>query len=343
MERKLASIRIISELTPIPGADRIVSAKVDGWTCVVPKDQFKVGDKCIYFEIDSVIPIAQWNEILRKDSIDKPLRIKTKKFKKCIAQGLCWDLSILPIGNYEVGDDVTQILGVTKYEPVIPAELAGLIRGSFPSGHISKSDEERIQNIPQIIDYCRETKLKMIGTLKCDGTSATFAMVPKDTPKDYCVCSRNLMLTESETNIYWKMSRKYGIKEILESYDDMYGIQSEIVGPSIQGNRMALKEVEIRVFNVKNISQNRYLDRAEMEAFCQKHNLPIVPVVYSAIFDENTSMQSLMEISNKLKYDGGLPAEGIVWRPEHETTCDILNGRLSFKVVSNEFLLYIGE
>ena len=40
--RQLATIRTISDLRPIPNADRIVVAQVDGWECVVPKDEFHV-------------------------------------------------------------------------------------------------------------------------------------------------------------------------------------------------------------------------------------------------------------------------------------------------------------
>ncbi|WP_337564108.1 hypothetical protein [Megasphaera sp.] len=54
--RKLASIQKIISLTPIPNADRIELARVLGWKCVVKKGEFKVGDKCVYIEIDSIPP-----------------------------------------------------------------------------------------------------------------------------------------------------------------------------------------------------------------------------------------------------------------------------------------------
>ena len=54
--RKLASIQKIIKIEPIPGADRIEKATILGWECVVQKGQFKPGDHCIYFEIDSIVP-----------------------------------------------------------------------------------------------------------------------------------------------------------------------------------------------------------------------------------------------------------------------------------------------
>ena len=66
MDRKLASVQIVSGLAPIPGADAILVANVLGWQCVVKKTEFQVGDKCVYFEIDSILPIANWNAHLRQ-------------------------------------------------------------------------------------------------------------------------------------------------------------------------------------------------------------------------------------------------------------------------------------
>jgi RNA ligase (TIGR02306 family) len=95
MDRKLASIQVIKELSPINGADAILCAKVLGWECVVKKSEFAVGDKCVYFEIDSVLPISSWNDHLRREGEkDKPVRIKTRRFKGVLSQGLALPLSI---------------------------------------------------------------------------------------------------------------------------------------------------------------------------------------------------------------------------------------------------------
>ena len=53
--RQLASIKVISDIAPIEGKDRIVLATVDGWRVIVKKDEFRVGDKCVYIEIDSAL------------------------------------------------------------------------------------------------------------------------------------------------------------------------------------------------------------------------------------------------------------------------------------------------
>ena len=72
MERKLATIRKINDLSPIEGADKIEVATVDGWKVVVAKDVgHKIGDWVVYCEIDSFLPIKEEFEFLRKSSYKK--------------------------------------------------------------------------------------------------------------------------------------------------------------------------------------------------------------------------------------------------------------------------------
>ena len=138
MERKLASIRKVREIKPIEGADAIELAIVDGWQCVAKKGEFKVNDLCVYFEIDSFLPIKDEFEFLRKSSYKKMgeaegFRLKTIKLRGELSQGL-----IIPISNFnediqkmEEGTDLTDILEVQKYEQPIPAQLAVRLKAHF--------------------------------------------------------------------------------------------------------------------------------------------------------------------------------------------------------------------
>jgi RNA ligase (TIGR02306 family) len=334
-ERKLASIQTILSLTPIEGADAILLAKVLGWELVAKKTEFQVGDKCVYFEIDSVLPIATWNDHLRKDPA-KPLRIKTIRLRGQLSQGLAMPLSIIPSGEYEVGQDVTQLIGVTKYEPVVPAHLSGMAKGNFPA-FLHKTDEPRLQSEPRVLDEAVSKNLVLVGTLKMDGTS--FTAYRRDA--DFGVCSRNLDLKETEDNAHWKMARKLKLEEILRSEPRNLSIQGEMVGPGIQGNRMGFKEVDLYLFNLYDIDTGKYLGYKELVEFGQKHNLKVVDTKSVIQFDndmEPKDVNHLLNISNNLNYDNGTPAEGIVWRPATETYSDVLKGRMSFKTISNRFL-----
>jgi hypothetical protein len=171
IERKLATVRRIAAIDPIEGADKIECVTVDGWKLVSGKDNgFQVGSLVIYFEIDSFLPVREEFEWLRKSSfktvpgLGEGFRIKTIKLRGQVSQGLIvpmaeflqgdedgWFYGItlesgeLVVQQVEEGSDLTDFLGVKKYEKPLPAQLAGRVKGSFPS-FIRKTDQERIQN-----------------------------------------------------------------------------------------------------------------------------------------------------------------------------------------------------
>lgn len=146
--RKLASIQKVIKVEPIPDADAIEMIQVLGWELVSKKGEFLPGQLCVYCEIDSFLPIAPEFEFLRKSCYRKMadgtegFRIKTVRLRSQLSQGIAFPMSILPEGNYQEGDDVTDILNIVKYEPPIPACLDGIKKGDFPS-FIPKSDETR--------------------------------------------------------------------------------------------------------------------------------------------------------------------------------------------------------
>lgn len=118
MPRALAHIEKIDWINPIAGKDRIVLAGVLGWTVIVQKSDYNVGDKVVFCEIDSVFPKKPEFEFLEKNNF----RIKTMKMGGVISQGICFPLSILPNKDYNIGDDVTDLIGITQYEPTMDKE-----------------------------------------------------------------------------------------------------------------------------------------------------------------------------------------------------------------------------
>ena len=111
-DRALAHVEQIVDIQPIPDADNIEVATVLGWKVVIAKkDNFSVGDKIVYIEIDSKVPEKPEFEFLR----DRKFRVRTIRLRGQYSQGLIMPLSILSGKNYEVGQDVTKELGVTYY------------------------------------------------------------------------------------------------------------------------------------------------------------------------------------------------------------------------------------
>lgn len=113
-ERALAHVEQIVDIQPIPEADKIEVATVLGWKVVIAKaDNFHVGDKVVYIEIDSKVPERPEFEFLR----DRKFRVRTIRLRGQYSQGLILPMTILKGENYEIGADVTKELGVTYYVP----------------------------------------------------------------------------------------------------------------------------------------------------------------------------------------------------------------------------------
>lgn len=334
--RKLASVQEVADIQPIEGADRIEVATILGWKVVVKKDDFKVGDKCIYLEIDSLIPIKPWSQFLEdKNKPGTPVRLRTVKLRKQISQGLVVPFEILEeyIGGryktFDIGADVTEIMGIEKYEPPIPASLAGKVRGIFPA-HVPKTDETRIQSEPGLIE---EFQGKLcVWTVKCDGTSGSFINVEGD----HHVCSRNLSLQDDGKNTYWAMYHQYKLKEVLDAMGD-FGIQGEVVGEGIQKNRMGLKGHHLLVFNIYDIRAGRLVAFEDMRKMCEQYELEMVPFYKQEVFEYKT-VDEVVEEAMGCKYPNGSTGEGYVIRPVEPFYSQVLSGRASFKVINNKYL-----
>ncbi len=325
--RKLATIQRIKALEPIQNADAIEKATVLGWQLVTKKGEFNVGDWCVYCEIDSLLPDKSEFEFLKP----RGMRIRTVRLRGQISQGICFPPSILPPGvPLEEGRDVTDALGIQKYEPPIPASLSGVAKGPFP-GFIPKTDETRVQVLQDLLDkYAGEI---CYVTEKLDGSSVTYYL--KDGA--FGVCSRNLDLLETPGNSLWKVARALDVEEKLRSLGRNFALQGEIIGEGIQGNKYNLRGQIVYFFNAFDVDAHRYLDYAEFMDCLNGLDLPVVPVL-DAAFPLHNDINALVELAQrKSTLNPAVWAEGVVIRPLQERQ-DAL-GRVSFKAINPEFLL----
>lgn len=336
--RKLASVRRIDDVQPIPNADAIEVVTIGGWKVVVKKqDAFKVGDLVCYVEIDSVLPPKEEFAFLANSRY----RIRTIKLRGQVSQGIVFPLSILPAGDYVEDQDVTDVLGVIKYEPAIPAQLRGAVKGNFPS-FLIKTDESRVQNLSKRLHHYQGTP--MYASVKLDGSS--FTVYLKD--GEFGVCSRNMDLKEDLNNSYWKTARELQVEEKLHQTADLLGItggiaiQGELVGPGIQKNRLGLPKLDIYVFNIFDISARKFVSIGKLKDACNKVGLKHVPIVFEDV-PLSTDVLSYVETVNGMVHPIYClkDIEGLVYRPMVEI--DDEHGRLSFKVINNNYLLKHGE
>lgn len=335
MERALAHIESVKEVFSIEGADRVEALKILGWTLVGKKGDFKVGDRVVFVEPDAILPFAPWSDFLRyKDKPDKPIRIKTVKIRKCISQGICFPLSILPEGDYAEGQNVQEILGIVQYQPNIPANLSGKIKGNFPH-FLRKTDSQRIQSYPDVINEFKDKEIYC--SLKIDGTSSSFYF--KD--GQFGICSRNLELKEDDT-IYWKMAKQYNLEETLTKLRRNICIQAECYGVGIQGNKLGLNDNKLAVFDIWDIDSQSYLNYDDFIGLVNVLGLESAPILYRGQFKWNT-VEELLDFADTIKYKNGSSAEGIVIRPVIEAYSQVLRERLAIKSISRTFLLKNGE
>lgn len=337
-ERKLARVEQILAINPIEGADAIEVATISGWQCVIAKkDGLKVGDKVVYFEIDSILdpenPLFAFME-------PRHFRVRTIRLRGQLSQGLAMPVKLFDEKKeFNVGDDLTEALNITKYEPYIPAHLSGVVRGNFPS-FLRKTDEERVQNLPDFLVQYSGTTCYI--SEKCDGTSMTAYLFEGE----FGVASRNLELKESEGNLYWQMARALDLEKKLRWVNSINKkqlcIQGEIIGQGVQSNKYKLSDNRLLVFNIFDIDNQEYLNYEDFQYLCKKMGLETVPIIDEDFILNHTIDELLVMADGKSVVNPAVLREGLVFRAK---TNKVVRGlsRFSFKAVSNKFLLKFEE
>lgn len=342
--RKLASIAEITYIKPIEGADAIECAIVNGgWPVVIRKGEYQVGDVAIYLEIDSWVPhelapfLSKGQEPREYNGV-KGERLRTVKLRGQISQGLLLPIETSDVfADASVGENVSHILGVQKWEPPIPAQLAGTMKGNFPH-FIPKTDQERCQNLRKEIFEIHKDEVYEVTT-KLDGSSMT--VYAKD--GEVSVCSRNIDLIETEGNSFWKAAREQNIVDaLLEISNDKgeeYAIQGELIGEGIQGNPEKLKGQRFYLFDIYSITEGRYLQVDERYSILDSmNNLYGADVEHVPIIDGHLRVaQAYDTIDELLEYAEGpslnpqTKREGLVFKSWESD--------FTFKAIANSYLL----
>lgn len=343
--RKLATIRKIDELRSIEGADAIECAVVGGWNVVVKKGEFTAGDLAVYLEIDSFVPTALAPFLTRAGHFPKSYsvtnedgtvttiegeRLKTIRLRGQLSQGL-----LLPIPEDTIkgagilvaeGLDVTDHFGIVKWEKPVPAQLAGLIRGNFPTA-IPKTDQERCQNLVKEIHAAIEADLTFEVTEKLEGSSMTCYLIDGE----FGVCSRNLDFKRDENNSFWATAIRDHIETKMRdnAFEGGFAIQGELIGPGIQGNIYKLPRTEFFVFDVYDIKRGEYLKPDERRALVGTMGMRHTPVLSTERTLAPVAM--MLDWADGKSRLGDTLREGIVFKQ--------VDGGMSLKAISNRYLM----
>lgn len=337
IDRKLVSIRKVSFLRQIEGADQIEVAHVDGWQCVVKKGEFQAGDPGLYFEIDSLLPMVPAFEFLKARGNKKMLvdgtevegyRLRTVRLRGELSQGLLLPMASFP--GVKEGDDLAAAIGVIKYEAPIPACLAGTVEGAFPS-FIQRTDQERVQNLGEALKRFQGMEFEV--TEKLDGASMTAYL--RD--GKFGVCSRNLELKETEGNTFWRVAREMELEEKLRASGlaDV-ALQGELVGPGVQGNPYRLSTHEFRIFDVFHIGNSAHLLPDERLSVLRQLGLHAAHVPFEKSRQVLRGwIDGLLVQAEGTSALSDVEREGIVFKSHFR-----VNGApFTFKAISNKYLL----
>ncbi|MBR4753015.1 MAG: hypothetical protein IK077_14770 [Thermoguttaceae bacterium] len=342
--RKLASVQRIESVEPIEDADRIELAHILGWQCVVNKNQFRPGDLCVYFEIDSFLPIRAEFEFMRassyknSDLLGEGFRLKTMKFRGQLSQGLALPVSVFSeLGSdLDVGADVTDALGVRKWEIEERATTGDTVVGQLPRD-VPHTDETRIQAEPDLLEAFRGKEYYV--STKMDGSSHSISL----DEDGFHVTGHNYEYKDDGVCSFYNLVHERNYRQAMERYMAEFGvktltIQGEFCGPGVQKNRLKLRSPEWYVFTVRIDGQRVGLEKTkEVAAAIGAPTVPIeevgfdLPSVYPTV-------DALLERANGAYPNGGAK-EGIVIRTVEPEYCALLSAPLSMKVVSNKYLL----
>lgn len=319
---KLASIERIKSIACHPNADRLELAQVLGYTCVVPKDKYSEGDLVVLIQPDTVLPDQEWAEFYKKLSKS---RVKAAKLRGVWSYGIVESFDTVAVDGVCLveGDEISQLIGVTKYEAPQPTELNA--KGAIPFS-IPKTDEERWQNfdieslLGELVDV----------TLKVDGQS--FTAIYKD--GYFGVCGRSLEYKLDCHNSYTAHVKRYNLQEKLASYCEKYqvniALRGESYGKGIQvssNNPHSKLNNGLFFFSVYLIDEHRYTSPNELHSVsmvCGELDLPLVPVIEKSVSLTHDLIKKYDEDQNQID---GLPFEGVV----------IVGDGFSFKVINKQY------
>ncbi len=346
-ERVMARVVRIDAISPIEGADQIEVAQIGGWKVVVKKGEYTAGSLAVYCEIDSFIPHTIAPFLTKPGQFPKVYnevegqRLRTIKLRGQISQGLLLPLEVAMekfvnsdeddgeelCERFYEGADVTELLGIQKWEP--PQEFrAANAKGSFPH-FIPKTDCERVQNLSHQVQQWVEDEVVFQKSEKLDGSSMT--VFYKD--GEVGCCSRNLELKDDGTSTFWETAKSEKLVEKLISLGKNIALQGELLGGQIQGNSYKITGFKFFLYDIYDVDKQEYLRPEVVEQFAAMHGISHVPIIgYVTLPKEDTIQALLLDADGKSVVGCNPKREGFVYKSTKDTS-------ISVKCISNSWLL----
>ena len=331
MSSLIVEIVKIDKVEKHPYADALDLIHIKGWQSITKINEFKENDVAVYFPLDSLLPEELSDAIGVTQYLSKG-RVRAAKLRGVPSYGFCWPIEKFKeyVNNdikYEVGDNVAELLGVTKWEP--PIILNSMNRERDHPEFFRYTDIENMRNYPDIIEEGEE----VIITEKIHGTNHRFGLIDSI----FMAGTHNTRQKENPNNKYWYVVND-NMKAMVNHFSDKYNqniiIYNEIFGFGIQDLQYGMKDIDFRCFDIR--TKNRYLDWQEVKEACQQFDIKTVPVLYQGKFSFD-KIKEIEEMKNTTINNGCNLMEGVVVKPLKERN-DFRIGRVILKYVFDAYL-----
>ena len=358
----------VLEVLPHENADRLEICKVYGWHVVAQKGLYKAGDRVVYVPVDSVLTDPLESVLFPADSKVKlhNHRVRSIRLRGALSQGMLVSMSHLPTGKYVDEQDVSTILGITKYEPEekdVPACMrVGKKKKKVDNPHFRKYTE--IENF-KYYDRVIQDGEQVYVSEKLHGTSARFGWFPNEPntlwkkikflfgmlPEwEYCWGSRKVQIQnkifghngfKSEEqgvdfdDVYTKISEDNNLRNVVP---EGYAVYGEIVGDGIQKNYSygcGKSEHKFYVYDILETDSGKWVDYPKFKRLCALWDLERVPELYVGPFSKEVAEAHKDGDST---IGGQKVREGVVVKPTVER-CSPTLGRVALKLISDAYYL----
>lgn len=342
MAKFVVEVLPLTTVEPHPNADRLDLAVVGNYRVITPKGEYRPNDLVAYIPEGAVLPDALVEELGIRPYLagSRHDRVMATKLRGVLNQGLVYRAR----PHWLVGQDVAEELGVTKWEPEIPAGMAG---NPAPAPAWWRSYD--------VEPYNRYPRLLMDGepvyiTEKIHGTCGIIgAFEGEHFVSSKGLSDRHLVLSRDEGNLYWKAALKYGVHAHIEElwgashqalvFAEIYGAHFAN-GPKVQDLAYdASQGLRLAVFDIR--VDGEYLSFAEARDAARAMGLPFVPTLYEGPFERERAL-GLANGRETVSGTGAHLREGIVIRPQTPREDEEI-GRVVLKHVSGDYLTRKGE
>lgn len=343
------------DIYPHPNADKLELARVGGYHAVVKKGEYVSGDYALYIPEAAIVPDELLDELglVGKLSGSNKNRVKAVRLRGQLSQGIVCVPSklISELGTgvlaQAAGQDFAEALGITKWEPPVPANMAGQLQGGV--NLVRWSDIENIKKYPEMF-VAGET---VVVTEKIHGTCflSTYNVADAELlVSSKGVGAKNLAIKEAEGNLYWQAARRYGIGPTLElmarDFDaTTVAIFGEVFGMGVQDLPYCKEGHHFAAFDIYVAYDNepgRFLNAFESLRILEDYGLPTVPLLWEGPYDYD-KIEEMATGEETVSGEELHLREGVVVRPFKETTSSLTNKRKIAKFISPDYLLRKGD